>query len=1048
MLVCGCAAGLYFFFRADEELRLHVEKKLIAIYPNHTVSVGSAHFVKGEGIRLHRVSIVQLSEIDGSRRNEIVFCDEAVLHCASNLESLIRGQVDVQRIRLRGLSLHPTRAPDGRWNFAELLPRKKLGPPTPTLLLEDARIQLADSEHESITLRHIHAKVVPPRSPDEPTQVTVRFQNKYAHSDNLNLKVYPAYWSATASISNLQCNAELYRLLKTQISNLPQALEQFQADVDLHDVRLVQSKHERSPRFIVKGSFTDGRFDAPGGLANPLTSMSSKEFEVTRTESELGWRVEKLNARFGESRIACSARSPSLSIDGDLKVAGEAENLKITPQLISLFPRKLQQTWAKYRPLGWIDVKFLSVRKNGKWWSAADANCRDVSILSQYFKYPLVRSQGTVHFRQDEKLELDLWAATDHQATVAPIHILADVNRPGRNFDGTISIQSHQHGIPLDRRVRDALSPRVRDILVDMQASGEIQFDARLWRNAETGGKLAKQITIDVRQGSLTHTKFPYPLKVTKGRIQVEEDVWTFSDFEGRNDSCVVTAAGNWFPPDPLQRRDSELALTFTAANIPCDAELRDALPSGPQKIWESLRPTGHVDHATIHLTYRDSMEVPQLDVLVKHLPRQNQPTRGGLEIQPTWFPLRMHQLSGTADYRSDGSFQLQDLKAVYGSDQRSVELQSKGGGTFRPDGSWVVRLDQIIADGVEVTPELTAALPRDLSDAIKGLQFNGKLSIDGAMQFAGGSHPDAFVDSNWSSFINIDNGSFAVANTNVRNLYGELTVQGQKSLGQISNWGLARFDSLICKGVQITKTTTPWQMDQKQLVFGNAASAAMDAKGPHHLTAELFGGVAQADGVVSLGDDHEFRLNVALNNFDASEVARDLEMPSKISGLGEAKLQLTGNAEGTHTLNGSGGIRLRDADLAKLPQIITLVNTLRVRDARPDVFSSSDIDFTIDGPHLYLSRFDLHGESLSLKGRGWIGFDRRINLSFYTILGGENRWLPIVRPFVGQASQQLLQIPVTGTLDNMQWDRKVLPGLNDLFPEQARRGGMEGLAR
>jgi len=63
--------------------------------------------------------------------------------------------------------------------------------------------------------------------------------------------------------------------------------------------------------------------------------------------------------------------------------------------------------------------------------------------------------------------------------------------------------------------------------------------------------------------------------------------------------------------------------------------------------------------------------------------------------------------------------------------------------------------------------------------------------------------------------------------------------------------------------------------------------------------------------------------------------------------------------------------------------------------------------------------------------------------LEFYTILGGEKRWLPSVRPWLGQASQQFLQIKVTGPLDELRWTREVLPGLNEtlqqLFPEQIR---------
>jgi hypothetical protein len=81
------------------------------------------------------------------------------------------------------------------------------------------------------------------------------------------------------------------------------------------------------------------------------------------------------------------------------------------------------------------------------------------------------------------------------------------------------------------------------------------------------------------------------------------------------------------------------------------------------------------------------------------------------------------------------------------------------------------------------------------------------------------------------------------------------------------------------------------------------------------------------------------------------------------------------------------------------------------------------------------------------------MGLDRHINLDFYTIVGGEKRWVPFMRPLVGEASRQFLRIHVTGTPDNLHMRREVLPALNEtlkqLFPEQARASpGTDGPLR
>ena len=122
ILVCGCVVGFYYFQRADEELRIHAEKKFAESFPNHNVAIGSAHLVKGEGIRLRNVSIVQPATMGRKDRTELIFCDDVTLNCTPTLDQLLRGQVDVEHVRLRGLSLHPTRRRDGSWNFEVLRP--------------------------------------------------------------------------------------------------------------------------------------------------------------------------------------------------------------------------------------------------------------------------------------------------------------------------------------------------------------------------------------------------------------------------------------------------------------------------------------------------------------------------------------------------------------------------------------------------------------------------------------------------------------------------------------------------------------------------------------------------------------------------------------------------------------------------------------------------------------------------------------------------------------------------------------------------------------
>jgi hypothetical protein len=163
-----------------------------------------------------------------------------------------------------------------------------------------------------------------------------------------------------------------------------------------------------------------------------------------------------------------------------------------------------------------------------------------------------------------------------------------------------------------------------------------------------------------------------------------------------------------------------------------------------------------------------------------------------------------------------------------------------------------------------------------------------------------------------------------------------------------------------------------------------------------------------------------------------------------QIRGQANALVNLAGTAQGRHTWRGDGFIRLFEADIYEIPVMLALLKMLSIR--RPDrtAFTSSDIDFRIQGEHLYFDRINFHGDAISLKGRGEMNLDREINMEFYTLVGRREWDPPALRALLQQAAQQILLIRATGTLDQPHLTREALPmvreTLEQLFPEVAAR--------
>ena len=118
------------------------------------------------------------------------------------------------------------------------------------------------------------------------------------------------------------------------------------------------------------------------------------------------------------------------------------------------------------------------------------------------------------------------------------------------------------------------------------------------------------------------------------------------------------------------------------------------------------------------------------------------------------------------------------------------------------------------------------------------------------------------------------------------------------------------------------------------------------------------------------------------------------------------------------------------------------LLNVLSLRPPDTTAFTSSDVDFRLQGEQIYLDRVDFFGDAISLKGKGWMDLNRQVNLDFYALVGRQEFQLPVIRMLLAEASKNILLIQVVGDVDNPQVIKKPLPELDDtlqrLFPEAA----------
>ncbi len=110
---------------------------------------------------------------------------------------------------------------------------------------------------------------------------------------------------------------------------------------------------------------------------------------------------------------------------------------------------------------------------------------------------------------------------------------------------------------------------------------------------------------------------------------------------------------------------------------------------------------------------------------------------------------------------------------------------------------------------------------------------------------------------------------------------------------------------------------------------------------------------------------------------------------------------------------------------------MISMLKILSVRAPDPNAFSKSDVDFHIQGEHVYFEKINFTGDAISLLGKGEMNFQGETRMTFTPIVGRAEVGIPILRNIFTDASRQLMVIHVGGNIQNPEIRKEAMPGVN-----------------
>jgi len=1055
--------GGYLYLRLDDEIRRQVERKIAEHYSGMVVHVGRARFEHNRGIAIFDVAITD--RLPDSNPQPMLSIGEIYLAGNVRMEELVTNDLAISEIVVRRAALRAVRQANGSWNFNSLVPLPQFGSQSPAVRIEDATLIVEDAARPTATrtFQGIDLLLTPIRGAEPLIAGAQRFQVE-GSADGVparklsfqgQLGTNDGTLDVTVIVAGLEVSSEMVATLPGVPANAMAGTEMSgRADAA---VRIIRAGAAAPLLWSANVSFDRGRINH-AMLPEPLTEM---RISATATPERL--TIKRLDAKYGSAKIAVAAERVGWSQTAPVAIAANVVGLELDDRLPAQMPESMTRVWQRFRPMGIVDANLQLQFDGREWRPQLTANCRSISLTDMdRFPYIVQQATGQVIYRPSQsgapdQLTLDLSGAgggrairieadLKHLAPREPDGITTDTDvasgmeplsagervagyrgrpvlrrPPARPHPiGTVKISGAD--IPIHEQLIAAIPAAGQPFVRSLQAQGAIDFIFRCeWKELS---QPRADVTLDIglKNCAIKYEKFPLPLRGVNGVVSARDWHWKLQDVvaSGANDSTVVACGGEVITQGTGWHAD----LTFDAQNLPLDETLKTALSPGTQQAWEELRPQGRID-VLAHIVHDSRQAQPVVDV-------QLRPREHTVALQLAKFPYRLEKLEGEATYKAGRV----DIRNVLARHDREVFSIEKGSWHATGDGGWQVALSGCNIDRIAAHRELVGALPSRLQKVIEQLEPNGTFGVyNSSLSFAKSPGSDRLAAA-WDVNLDCHQAVFR-GGLPVQSVTGGIRLFGRDDSQMAYTAGELDLDSIVLKDVQLTNVHGPIWIDNATCLVGEQATQKL-GQPPRRMTADAYGGSIAANVVVSHDIGPSYQIDLALGAADLARFANErLGGPTDMNGTVSGRLTLSGSGPALQSLQGTGELHVVDANIYKLPVLVSMLKVPNLRNRTPDTtaFDRCDMKFKLQGEHLYFEQLNLLGDAVSLYGKGESGFDRRLDLVFYTLLEPAvpiPLWKTIARP----VSQQTLQLNVVGTWDHPEVRPDTLPGVSQVLEQ------------
>ena len=1042
--------------------------------------LGQARFLEGQGIQLNDLSF-ELENPDGELLNPTgaatersrLHVYEAFLHSPASMTELVAQELEVSAIEFRRAKLIIVRDAKGNWDFENVinnlrnLPLGNNGNLKP-IGLRDCEVQIIDQSWEQkkpLSITGLDMFIQPVQHED---RELIQIAGK-CHSANVSSVEFLTFvdsanqtWSSELTGVQAKLSRDLISILPASLNARLENMNQVSGVVNFKANAVGSTRLDQPPNFSLAGNVSQLNIDDPQ-IPKPIQNASGN-FQINND----GFFVSNASGRIGQGEfLNCNYSQQGILTPSQWHLDGKVNQFNFDhgqrmERWLSKFCKKFCHEFSPHGTSN-FEFKFDFDGQNLK--RVVNADLTNMSFSFYKMPYQVDNCFGRVECVDDQLVfrvrSIDRRQQLDFKGRVT-----------GKGDGNTFEIDISAPGdVPIDQKLLVALEsiPTLSKVVSSFQPTGFVGGIGRIERKVPHG-PVEKSFDIRVKQCSIRHDHFDYPIHHIDGLIQSRDNVFTFSNLTGKNGSGTVTCNGGWNPTQGLGVR-------FLCNSIPLDDQLRFALKPEIREIWNGFRPRGTLDAMRVDMTLPINQRHVEVVVEAKMNKTSEAAQANYVSIHPVWFPYQINHVVGTVNI-GDGKIKLTDIEGRH----QKTWIACQGSGHYNNE-NWSVKLDEMFVGGLKADEDFLKAIPSGLATSVEKLQFDGLMTVKGELSVAGSKqishqHPSLPGDQldptgqmghyqNQSGLRNTNlvgyrpvqqattlawdlelvlNQAKMQVGFPIENVFGGIKLVGMYDGQNATCRGDLNIDSLTLYDVQITKVSGPIWLDNYRTAAGAFTNSGknpdnqnnidpLGGSGPpaQSLTGTMQDGIVHFDAQMSTSAKSEFYLEATLDNGSLKAACREIgSQLENIEGRSFAAVRIAGDSTGSHSHRGEGKIQLRQAKIYELPVFLQTLKTLKIRPAEKHAFDTANMDFVIQGETIDFKKLEFLGDAISLIGNGKMNIDWDIDLNFYSIFGRNRINIPLISELYRAGSQKALWINVTGKLDNPKTNRHVLPQLNN----------------